>query len=95
MKVKGVHYIISILNSKNWRDIIIGYNITKGISLGKIWKRALDKLLMWHDCAFYFKRFTIDEEKHASKRISLRFQHIASHATECLKGKLMGTHFGP
>ena len=52
------------------------------------------KTLRTHDCAFYFKRFTIDDEKQVAKRIFLRFERIASHATVWLNGKLLGTHFG-
>ena len=67
---------------------------TQAVQVPHIWERAFDKLLMSHDCAFYFKRFTIDDEKQVAKRIFLRFERIASHATVWLNGKLLGTHFG-
>ena len=67
---------------------------TQEVQVPHIWERAFDKLLMSHDCAFYFKRFTIDDEKQVAKRIFLRFERIASHATVWLNGKLLGTHFG-
>ena len=67
---------------------------TETVSVPHIWEKSFDKLLMSQDCAFYFKRFTIDEEKQVAKRIFLRFERIASHATFWLNGKFLGTHFG-
>ncbi|WP_173468747.1 sugar-binding domain-containing protein [Fibrobacter succinogenes] len=67
---------------------------TQTVSVPHIWERAFDKLLMAQDCAFYFKRFTIDDEKQVTKRIFLRFEKIATHATIWLNGKLLGDHFG-
>ncbi|MBR4397641.1 MAG: beta galactosidase jelly roll domain-containing protein [Fibrobacter sp.] len=67
---------------------------TQAVQVPHIWERAFEKLLMSNDCAFYFKRFTIDDEKQVAKRIFLRFERIASHATVWLNGKLLGTHFG-
>ena len=59
---------------------------TQTVSVPHIWERAFDKLLMAQDCAFYFKRFTIDDEKQVTKRIFLRFEKIATHATIWLNG---------
>ncbi|WP_297701158.1 glycoside hydrolase family 2 protein [uncultured Fibrobacter sp.] len=67
---------------------------TETVQVPHIWERAFDKLLMSQDCAFYFKRFTVEDEKQVAKRIFLRFERIASHATVWLNGKLLGTHFG-
>ncbi|WP_298768631.1 glycoside hydrolase family 2 protein [uncultured Fibrobacter sp.] len=67
---------------------------TETVHVPHIWERAFDKLLMSQDCAYYFKKFTIDDEKQVAKRIFIRFERIASHATVWLNGKLLGTHFG-
>lgn len=67
---------------------------TETVQVPHIWERAFDKLLMSQDCAYYFKRFTIEDEKQVTKRIFLRFERIATHATVWLNGKLLGTHFG-
>ena len=67
---------------------------TETVQVPHIWERSFDKLLMSQDCAYYFKRFTIDDEKQVSKRIFLRFSRIATHATIWLNGKFLGTHFG-
>jgi len=67
---------------------------TETVQVPHIWEKAFDKLLMSQDCAFYFKRFTIEDEKQVTKRIFLRFERIATHATVWLNGKLLGTHFG-
>lgn len=67
---------------------------TQTVSVPHIWERAFDKLLMAQDCAFYFKRFTIDDEKQTTKRIFLRFERVATHATIWLNGKLLDDHFG-
>lgn len=67
---------------------------TETVQVPHIWERAFDKLLMSQDCAYYFKKFTIDDEKQVAKRIFIRFERIASHATVWLNGKLLGTHFG-
>ncbi len=67
---------------------------TETVSVPHIWERSFEKLLMSQDCAFYFKRFTIDDEKQVTKRIFLRFERIATHATIWLNGKLLGDHFG-
>ncbi|MCF0224049.1 MAG: beta galactosidase jelly roll domain-containing protein [Fibrobacter sp.] len=67
---------------------------TESVQVPHIWEKSFDKLLMSQDCAYYFKRFTIDDEKQVAKRIFLRFNRVASHATVWLNGKLLGTHFG-
>ncbi|MCQ2096593.1 MAG: beta-galactosidase [Fibrobacter sp.] len=67
---------------------------TETVSVPHVWERAFDKLLMSQDCAYYFKRFTVEDEKQVTKRIFLRFSRIATHATVWLNGKLLGTHFG-
>ncbi|WP_290737234.1 glycoside hydrolase family 2 protein [Fibrobacter sp. UBA3718] len=67
---------------------------TETVTVPHIWERSFEKLLMSQDCAFYFKRFTIDDEKQVTKRIFLRFERIATHATVWLNGKLLGDHFG-
>lgn len=68
---------------------------TETVNVPHIWERSFDKLLMSQDCAFYFKRFTIEDEKQiVTKRIFLRFERIATHATVWLNGKLLGDHFG-
>ncbi|MCQ2104561.1 MAG: beta-galactosidase [Fibrobacter sp.] len=67
---------------------------TETVQVPHIWERSFDKLLMSQDCAYYFKRFTIDDEKQVSKRIFLQFDRIATHATVWLNGKFLGTHFG-
>ena len=67
---------------------------TETVQVPHIWERKFEKLLMSQDCAYYFKRFTIDDEKQVSKRIFLRFSRIATHATVWLNGKFLGTHFG-
>ncbi|MCF0215336.1 MAG: beta-galactosidase [Fibrobacteraceae bacterium] len=67
---------------------------TETVQVPHIWERAFDKLLMSQDCAYYFKRFTIEDEKSVTKRIFLRFDRISTHATVWLNGKLLGTHFG-
>ena len=36
---------------------------TETVQVPHIWEKAFDKLLMSQDCAFYFKRFTIEDEK--------------------------------
>ncbi|MCQ2103945.1 MAG: beta-galactosidase [Fibrobacter sp.] len=67
---------------------------TETVQVPHVWERAFDKLLMSQDCAYYFKRFTIEDEKQVTKRIFLHFDRIATHATVWLNGKLLGTHFG-
>lgn len=67
---------------------------TETVQVPHIWERAFDKLLMSQDCAYYFKRFTIDDDKLVAKRVFLRFDRIATHATIWLNGKILGTHFG-
>lgn len=67
---------------------------TEKVKVPHIWERAFSKLLVSQDCAFYFKKFTIKDEKQVAKRIFLRFERIATHATVWLNGKLLGTHFG-
>ncbi len=67
---------------------------TETVQVPHVWERAFDKLLMSQDCAYYFKRFTIEDEKQVTKRIFLRFSRIATHATIWLNGKFLGTHFG-
>lgn len=67
---------------------------TETVTVPHVWERAFDKLLMSQDCAYYFKRFTVEDEKQVTKRIFLRFNRIATHATVWLNGKLLGTHFG-
>ena len=67
---------------------------TETVTVPHIWERTFEKLLLSQDCAFYFKRFTIEDEKMVAKRIFLRFERIATHATIWLNGKLLGTHFG-
>lgn len=67
---------------------------TETVQVPHIWERSFDKLLMSQDCAYYFKRFTIEDEKQVTKRIFLRFERIATHATVWLNGKILGTHFG-
>lgn len=67
---------------------------TETVQVPHIWERSFDKLLMSQDCAYYFKRFTIEDEKQVTKRIFLHFDRIATHATVWLNGKILGTHFG-
>ncbi len=67
---------------------------TETVQVPHIWERSFDKLLMSQDCAYYFKRFTIEDEKQVTKRIFLKFDRIATHATVWLNGKFLGTHFG-
>ncbi len=67
---------------------------TETVQIPHIWERSFDKLLMSQDCAYYFKRFTIEDEKQITKRIFLHFERIATHATIWLNGKILGTHFG-
>jgi len=67
---------------------------TETVTVPHIWERTFEKLLLSQDCAFYFKRFTIEDEKQVAKRIFLRFERVATHATIWLNGKLLGTHFG-
>ncbi len=67
---------------------------TENVQVPHVWERSFDKLLMSQDCAYYFKRFTIDDDKQVTKRIFLRFERIATHATVWLNGKLLGDHFG-
>lgn len=67
---------------------------TEKVTVPHIWERSFDKLLMSQDCAYYFKRFTIEDEKQVTKRIYLRFERIATHATVWLNGKFLGDHFG-
>jgi len=67
---------------------------TETVTVPHIWERTFEKLLLSQDCAFYFKRFTIEDEKMVAKRIFLRFERIATHATIWLNGKLLGSHFG-
>ena len=67
---------------------------TETVSVPHIWERSFDKLLMSQDCAFYFKRFTLEDDKLVAKRIFLRFERIATHATVWLNGIRLGTHFG-
>ncbi len=67
---------------------------TETVQVPHIWERDFDKLLMSQDCAYYFKRFSIDDDKQVSKRIFLYFERIATHATVWLNGKILGTHFG-
>lgn len=67
---------------------------TETVTVPHIWERAFDKLLMSQDCAYYFKRFTIDDDKLTAKRIYLQFERVATHATIWLNGKFLGTHFG-
>jgi len=67
---------------------------TETVNVPHVWERSFDKLLTSQDCAFYFKRFTLDDDKLVAKRIFLRFERIASHATVWLNGIRLGTHFG-
>ena len=67
---------------------------TETVNVPHVWERSFDKLLMSQDCAFYFKRFTLDDDKLVAKRIFLRFERIATHATVWLNGIRLGTHFG-
>ncbi|MCQ2063961.1 MAG: beta-galactosidase [Fibrobacter sp.] len=67
---------------------------TETVQVPHIWERKFEKLLMSQDCAYYFKRFTIEDEKQVTKRIFLRFERIATHATIWLNGKFLGDHFG-
>lgn len=67
---------------------------TETVQIPHIWERSFDKLLMSQDCAYYFKRFKIEDEKQVTKRIFLQFDRVATHATIWLNGKFLGTHFG-
>lgn len=67
---------------------------TETVTVPHIWERAFDKLLMSQDCAYYFKRFTLDDDKLVAKRVFLRFERISTHASIWLNGKFLGTHFG-
>ncbi len=67
---------------------------TETVTVPHIWERAFSKLLMSQDCAYYFKRFTLDDEKLVAKRVFLRFERISTHASIWLNGKFLGTHFG-
>lgn len=67
---------------------------TETVSVPHVWERAFDKLLMSQDCAYYFKRFTLDDDKLVAKRVFLRFERISTHASIWLNGKFLGTHFG-
>ena len=49
---------------------------TETVSVPHIWERSFEKLLMSQDCAFYFKRFTIEDEKQVTKRIFLRLSAL-------------------
>ena len=59
-----------------------------------IWERSMKDKKFSTDTAYYFKTFTINNEKGTAKRIFLHFSRIALHATIWLNGKLIGTHFG-
>lgn len=67
---------------------------TENVTVPHVWERAFDKLLMSQDCAYYFKRFTLTDDKLAAKRIYLQFERVATHASIWLNGKFLGTHFG-
>ncbi|MCQ2054695.1 MAG: beta-galactosidase [Fibrobacter sp.] len=67
---------------------------TEKVTVPHVWERSFEKVTMSQDCAYYFKRFTIEDEKQVTKRIFLRFERIASHATIWLNGIRLATHFG-
>jgi beta-galactosidase/beta-glucuronidase len=63
------------------------------VQVPHVWEHAFEKLSLTQDTAYYFKRFFVDE-KQVPKRIFLKFERIATHATFWLNGKLLGDHFG-
>jgi len=63
------------------------------VQVPHVWEHAFEKLSLTQDTAYYFKRFFVDE-KQVPKRIFLKFERIATHATFWLNGKYLGDHFG-
>lgn len=61
------------------------------VQVPHVWEKAFAK--PGSTIAYYFKRFSVDSAENA-KRIFLRFERVATHATVWLNGKLIGEHFG-
>lgn len=68
-------------------------NGTSTVQVPNVWEKSVEKMSLAQDTAYYFKRFTVDE-KQVPKRIFLRFERIATHASFWLNGKYLGQHFG-
>ncbi|MFA6622518.1 MAG: sugar-binding domain-containing protein [Fibrobacteraceae bacterium] len=63
------------------------------VQVPHVWEHSVEKMTLTQDTAYYFKHFHVDG-KQVPKRIFLKFDRIAMHATFWLNGKLLGTHFG-
>ncbi len=61
------------------------------VQVPHVWEKNFTKPAA--SIAYYFKRFQVEAGENA-KRIFLRFERVATHATVWLNGKIIGEHFG-